>query len=193
MTHYNPATQKIFGWSSEIWNWKKKNHVWLNSITCFAVRYFLADIQKCFGLPPLFHLSLFCPLSLLITAGPFLTVPWPHWFWLHPELRVAGSRGAHLHPVCSLIRDSLSQCSSAWCARISIEGFAKEAEKLIAVVLSLSELPAWEVGKEKPNSSLLRMTVIRQGKMRRTDAKRFARHAGFENSYLKEPENPKEH
>ncbi len=38
----------------------------------FAVRYFLADIQKCFGLSPLFHLSLFSPLSLLITVEPVL-------------------------------------------------------------------------------------------------------------------------
>lgn len=31
------------------------------------------------------------------------------------------------------------------------------------------------------------MTVIRQGKMRRTDAKRFVRHVGFEMSYQEEP------
>ncbi len=36
--------------------------------------------------------------------------------------------------------------------------------------------------KEKPNSSILHMKVIRQGKIRRTDAKSFAMHAGFENS-----------
>lgn len=126
-------------------------------------------------------------LSLLIIARLFLAVAGPHWFWLSLAPRVAGSREAHLQPVASLIRDSLSQCSSAWCNRISIEGFAKEAEKLIAVTLSLSELPAWKVGREKPNSSLLCMTVIRQGKMRRTDAKRFVRHVGLEMSYQEEP------